>query len=343
MAVYELPFIDSCQHYSTSQANYKWTTGTTHGILPTGGRDGNGAMLSGGLMKTFINEYATLTIGSAFKISSFAQTLFQVRNYRFGAPNIADVVIESDGRMTISSQFGNSTQYVPGFVANVNVWYFYEVKFAITTVSSYPVLTCEVHIDNAVIATGITFTGTQLVGTNGIPSTGAKIASVLVNLYGGADQVSCDLYVSDGEFFGDTSCRAYFPRADGTYTDGVPSTPGAHYPMVNEHAPDDGATTITLENVGDRDSYFMDTVSVFTQIFAAQFLWCAVKTDAGLSSFKGTLTSGASDIAIDDEAFPNFNVYFYTKIASFRQSPHTSIDWTVAELNGQEVGEERIT
>ncbi len=339
----ELPFLDSAGHYNTSTVNMKWTTGNGT-ILPTSGRDGNAAHLSSSLMKTFLNEYASLTLGCAYNNGAFPAVLQQFRNYRCGAPNILDVTIIADGRLKLSSSYGTVDILVPGFVFNFNTWNFVEIGLVITTVSTFPVITCEVHIDNAVIATGLVFSGAGIaVGTNGIPSTGLKVASFFSNVNTGVGDLSCDLYVTDGEFFGDTSCRAYFPRQDGTFTDGIPSTPGPHYLMVKEHVPDLGSTTIELANVNDKDSYYMDMITAFTTVFAAQFLWCAVKTEAGISSFQGTLTDASADTQLTPETFyPAFSIYLYF-ISAYRKSPHTAADWTVSELNGQMVGEKRIT
>lgn len=332
----ELPFLDSIQHYSIPNSTRKYTSRANGTIDPSGGRDGNPCFsnFSGteSFTKTFLNEYASFTIGAAYKFhGGFEGFLCQASNARFGTFPVEGVATLSslgDGRLLIN--FGNAAPAVVlGFVADLDIWYFIEVNFTLSVSGGHTVLSWELHVDNGFASSG------TLTDTSGQYAT---FASITIAGFQGS---MCDIYVTSGEFFGDTSCRAYFPRVDGTYTAGVPSTGGSHFSMVKEHDPDDLATTIDLQNTSDRDSYLMDTINFYIGVKAAQFLWCARKTEPGLSSFKGTLTSGASDM-VTQEFFPNFSFFLYF-IDSFRLSPHTGVDWTVAELNAQEVGEQRIT
>lgn len=332
----ETPFIDSVLHYTAPNATRKWTSRTNLTISTSVPGWGGLPVITdpSELSRTFADEYSSFTLGAPFVFTGFFGFLFQATNARFGnsgsSPNLlAQLAHVGDGRLQIVFAFGG-VAIIPGFVGIIGVRYFIEVNFALNVVGSNTVLSWEVHINNNVVGSGtLTLTGSQY----------ASFASIGWNVQQASSR---DFYcTTTGEFFGDSVCRAFFARVDGTYAAGVPSTAGAHNLMVKEHDPDDAATTIELAATSDRDSYLMDTIAGFTTVKCAQFLWCASKSSAGPASFKGTLTNSGTD-ALSPEYFPGAGDYGYF-IDGHRLSPFTGSDWTTSELNATEVGTERIT
>lgn len=348
MSAVDFPFVDSAAHLNTAQVDRKWTQGV-NAITASGGRNG-GPYYTGsvfGLSRTFLNEVQSVVVGMAIMYP----TAFQGSNDLIVMANLSQPVgitfpirIANDGRVHVLDSSGgvwNSVNFtLAGFTAHIGVWYFVEYKLTLgTTVvssSGHPTISYEVYIDNVLIGSG-TVTSTNTNAGLSFPNTGPTFAQVTIGT-GGID--FCDIYMTDGEVLNDGVAQSFFTRQDGTYTAGVPSSAGAHYLMTKEHTADDAATTVVLANVADKDSSLMDVVSGYQTIKAVQFLWCANKPQAGVSSFEGLLKSGGSEVNTQ-EFFPNES-FFYHRLG-YRKSPHTTLDYTQTELNAQEVGAVRIS
>lgn len=344
----DFPFFDSVAHFNAAQVTRKWTWGTISISAtgnPRGGPYYNGS--SGGINRTCLNEFQTVVIGLRLRYPTAFQgsTPIVSGSNQGQAVSIApDIIILNDGRIQIRSSvnLGNTTWIVPGFVAQIGNWYYLEFLMQLGTTSvsptGHPTFSWEVRINNNSLATGTAASTNTNAGLS-FPNTGPNFATINDVGAGGIDV--CDIYMTDGEFLDDGACQAYFTRLDGTYTAGVPSTPGAHYLMMREHIADDAVTTVALAVVGDKDSSLMDLVGGYQTIKGVQYLWCAYKPLAGVSSFKGFLKSGGSEIQTQ-EFFPSDAAFFYHRLG-YRKSPHTTVDYTQVELNAQEVGKERIS
>lgn len=345
----DFPFLDSIGHFDITQVDRKWTWGTI-AINPTGNPYGGPCYSgsTGGLNRTCLNEFQTVVIGMRIKYPiAFQGATPIVSGSNLGLLSFSvspEIRILNDGRIRVYSglNFGDTVWILSGFVAQVGIWYYLEFKMQLgTTVvspSGHPSFTWEVRVNNTSLATG-TSASTNTNGGLQFPNTGPTFATI--NGIGANSIYVCDLYMTDGEFLNEGRCQSYFTRLDGTYTAGIPSTPGAHYLMTKEHVADDAATTVSLPTVGNKDSSFMDAVGGYQTIKAVQYLWCAYKPAAGVSSFKGLLKLGASEVNTQ-EFFPSELAFFYHRLG-YRKSPHTTLDYTQAELNSQEVGEVRIT
>jgi hypothetical protein len=154
---------------------------------------------------------------------------------------------------------------------------------------------------------------------------------------GGINTFFDDLYCTDGEFLGDVRIYPLYPHAAGSLTQWTPSGTGANYTMVNEHATDDSATYVSTGTVGNSDEYYMDPITGFTgSIKGAQGVWTVEKTDGGVATVQGLWKSGTT--TINTASFNPSYTSWLTFLAPYRQSPFTSTDWTVAEINALQLG-----
>jgi hypothetical protein len=155
-----------------------------------------------------------------------------------------------------------------------------------------------------------------------------------------------DWYVCDGTtglhntFLGDVRCEVISPSGAGAHTDWSPSA-GANYTTVDEKPANSDTDYNSSSTAAQIDTFaFGDLAEATADIFAVQHYLFSRKDDAGSRTIRpkirisGTDYSGAN-IAVTD-------TYKYdTEIVE--QSPATSTDWTVSEVNGAEFGYELVS
>ncbi len=339
----ELPFLDSFDHYAT-QAHMarKWSQSATS-LSFVAGRDGIGQAIKNPgqtqVFKTFINEYTQLSIGVAFKQSTFfGTTIIAVGNVKYGGALPGNVLFTlsnvGDGRLKVG--FSGVETIVPGFVGSLNAYYDYELKCTWTYVAGHPVCAWEVKVNETSLGTGTS--------TCSFATADATMANVWIGGLNPAfgDQFYDDFYCFTGEFLGDVRIVPLYPNGAGAASVWTPNGAGANYQCVQEHDPDDLTTYVSSATPGDVDDYQMDDiVGTPGVIKAVQALWCAQKSEAGTASITGQLISGA-DTDNSPEYFISDAGWRYW-INGYRKSPFTGIDFTKTEINAIKQGQTRMS
>ena len=141
---------------------------------------------------------------------------------------------------------------------------------------------------------------------------------------------------------GDRKTMSVFGTAQGNYAEGTPSTPGDHFPMVNEAPePDDVATYVTLDP-GQRETYLFETFALAPgeTVSAVLEVVDGRKEVEGPATVEGTMRVGGTDYDGSDLAMPTVSTGLWARRKRLLQnSPATSSPWDAAtELNPPEAG-----
>lgn len=334
----DLLFVDSFQHYaSTAHMQRKWNQLDPGAILQAGVGPGGTQAFAGSAHKTLEGwDYATLTVGVRYKTNAFGGYIVQMNN---GVPSGIDCRLDmlGDGRIRASIHGAVDDTPVAGFAALLNTYYFFEVKFTLSTPSAGNVtLTWEVRVNNVSLGTGAISTAYS----SGLPRTFSQIG---IGNPGGGDLASkCDLQVTDGEFLGDTSWGVIYPNAPGANSAWTTSPTQANWINTSEHDPDDFTTYNQADIVGNRDLYNMDDLSGLSfRIVGIQALNCSTKSASGVASFDGAIRTNATNV--DEAEFgPSFGSWIYER-KPYRNNPVTAVAFTPAEINAIQRGAVRIT
>lgn len=346
-----LLFIDSFDHYNSSQMNRKWTIGGS-AIVP--GRTGNGANVG-----TFENPSKTLQVGAnpmavglAYNTPGFANNIIFMQN-QLPTPFSTTLGHVGDGRVVVSAAGGGggASSGPSVWVMHVNTWYYLELQATISVVAD-PVhnqsdWTCVYVVrvnGNQIMSGTLTWiTSGQLTATLQYITVGPGGPGT------GLEAIIDDFYVTDGELLGDIAIYPLFPRLDGTRVQWIPNPTGSHFSDVNEHAPDDFTTTVSCPSsaTGSIDEYYMDLIPSFSgTIKGAQSNWCVIKSDVGDAAIRGVYDSGSLVFTVDpatsDGFFHPSDVSWEYYSDAQRFSVFTSGNWTVSEINGMQVGIERM-
>lgn len=157
-----------------------------------------------------------------------------------------------------------------------------------------------------------------------------------------------DVYLSDGERYGEKTIVTLFPNADAS----VAFTPNGqpdNWQNVNEHNPGfDGDTTYNFSTqAGDIDLYYFQPLPAFTPpsgsdtgIAAVQYMVIARKSDTGSCSFNGVFGVGAAD---EFASFPVYPGTDYIGQYVALSAPPSGGQWTPSLVSGTPAGIERTS
>jgi hypothetical protein len=145
-----------------------------------------------------------------------------------------------------------------------------------------------------------------------------------------------DIHIANDQV-GDKRVVWILPNAAGTYTDFALTGAATNREAVDDATQDGDTSYVSSATIGDQDSYGLTNIATGPAIFAASAVYCSKKTDAGTRKFKPLYRIGGTDY-LGTEVSPG-TTYSYsldTKLVS----PATAVAYTVAELNGMELGQE---
>lgn len=329
-----LLFLDSFDHYENSQSTRKWTFGTV-GIVPA--RTNNGGVVGPVIFpsKTLNNQYATLRAGVAYNTQAFGNSIIRMSNANNVRVPLTELAHIGDGRIRV--QVPGASSVVLDFVMNITEWYYFELYSELTTSGTFSAVNYEVHVNNEELATG------TLVSNLLHASTSLVYANVgFQGPGGGLSAFIDDLYITDGERLGDIRIYVIRPDGDTADNDWIPEPTDDNYTRIYDITPDDDATIIYTENIGDKNYSTMEDITGFEgEIMGIQAVWCVAKSDGGEATFDALLRSEAVEEDCG-EFYPSYPNYLYF-LAPFRDSPFTSTSWTIEEINGIQQGIERTS
>lgn len=322
-----LLFVDSFDHYnSLALMNRKWTI--PGGAALVVGRNGSGQALQcgatfGNPLLTFGWDYNPLTLGVAYRTENFSNQIFQLG----ASGKTVGLTHVGDGRLCLTVNF-SSTAPFPGFVMNLNTWYYFEFKITIST----GLFTYEVRVNNSTIATG-----SLAAATNALAMQTARVGGP-----GGGNVCTVDdFYVTDGDFLGDASWRCIYSNAPGDTTDWTPNPAVANWINTSEHSPDDFTSYNQADVVANQDLYNMDDLGGSFTIVGAHALNCASKIAAGVASLESSIKTNTT-LVQEPEFFPSFGSWQYQR-KGYIINPVTGIAWTSADIDAIQRGALRIT
>jgi hypothetical protein len=226
---------------------------------------------------------------------------------------------------------------------NITEWYYIEVGATVGVSGTNATTIYELRVNNQVLNQG---THTSTDGFTGT-ATRNYCDVRLFGPGGGEAALHDDVYITDGEFLGDT--RVYVMRPDGDHattdwTQGGTSTGTNDYNFINDQTPNDGTGYLLATASGNTEFTEMQDISGFTgSIKGAQPLWCMSKSDGGPGVFDGLLLDGTGTGGTHTSStwYPSYASFLYFHKA-YSTSPFTGSAWTEAELDAIKQGERRV-
>lgn len=215
------------------------------------------------------------------------------------------------------------------FIANS--WNYVELKITFGTGTS-GAYAAKVNGIQVFAATGV---NTCDLGNNSINSTTWNIGS-------NASKID-DLILMDGsgptmnDFIGDHKVELLRPQAgNGSNVGLTPSSGTDHGAMVDDVGPNDDTDYNFGTTAGLKDTYNMENLTTTGVVKAVQIVTRAKKTDTPTKAFAPVMRLGGVDYDIATTRALGTSYGFFTHILETR--PSDSGAWTVADVNGAEVG-----
>jgi hypothetical protein len=310
-------FADSFDHYGvTANIAKKWN-GDAGATLQVAGRHGSGASIS--TISYIVSPGGTIAAaGRAMKLNVLTPTGQKISFQNAAGETLVMLQEYGDGRLVVHA--GGLLSSPSSAVLNTKSWYFVELYASITLFDPGPPIKYLVTY-TAKLNGDLTI----LFGSLG-PIVYSNPVIARLNLLGGTVD---DVWWTDGELLGDTHVRSYFANADGFYSDFTPSTPGAHYVLVNEANPST-ATYLEATVIGQNESHDYPA-SDDDEIRGIQV--CLYSNASVLSKLKPLLRSAGVDSLGGEQTAGGTYL-----LKTWRTSPFTAVDFTKAEVSAMEMG-----
>lgn len=331
-----LIFLDSFDHYVTADMGKKWTVVSGASITAGQGRRGTAAVRFpngvSSVEKSLGITQPTLIVGCAMRFTTMPTTAVDWLYIRDTGTTQVDLRLNATGKLQVNR--GGTTLGVGTAVLSLNTYYYIELF-----VTVHPTTGVAKVAVNGVLDINLTNQNTRQTAAN-------QATAVRLGLIQGFALGNCDIddvYVCDStgsthtDFLGDCRVDCLLPTGDGTSQQWTPSTPGTHYTLVDDAAPN---TTdyVASATVGQRDTYGMQDLSAMTgTIYGVQLNLAALKSDAGARSLKPLLLSGASEALGTATALSTSQTY---TLHVQTTDPATGSAWTEAAINVLQCGAE---
>jgi hypothetical protein len=338
-----LRLIEGFDHFNTATlATQKgWTTSPASFTAVAGRVTGNAMQLSGtdaGALRSLPSSYADGVLGYAFNAVSVGPANYLIGILRAGVTNTIKILITTTGHIQI--QNAGSTVIATGTATiTANAYFYLEVKFHIAGASGT--------------------VSTQVNGVADIATTTGNFASsnidTIVMYYNKSANVAMtqmlfdDIYFCDTagtenkDFLGDRHVETLFPSGDGAHTDWTPNTGLTHFNLVNDITatfPDSDTTYVSSSTPGQLDTYTHPSLTVLTaDIRGVQTNLWSRKDDASTRQIAPVFRIAGTDY-VGTTATLATGYVDSTQI--YENSPATSSDWTLSEINAAEFGVKEI-
>ena len=361
-----LLFLDSFDHYSTAQLTRKWNQ-TGAAAIVSNGRTGKGIQSRGDDMRFSLEEGQTeISVGMAFRLVSpktglrkrilrlenngpfeFTVSLFLMEDQRFCITFSGSAMGVGHDPLWPPSypnvRVGNEIWSMPSALSiNEDRWYYLELHATIAVVAGGSGGTnLEFAVDSYLNEDPlISADQAGEVDPLEYPPLLTKFTSVVLEGPGTPGAIFDDVYITDGELLGDIKIGVLYPNAVGAIASMTPNAAGDNYTKVNEHTPDDDTTYVYAAAASLEDLYNLDDIGAFTgTIKGAQTCVLARKSDTGSATVRAEWKSGATKVD-GLEMNPSAVDYIYL-LDPRRKSLFTAADWTVGEIDGLQIGQQR--
>jgi len=346
-----LLFLDSFDHYSTSDVQKKYDAANGVSIIDTDFRNGTqcasfSSDAGNHLTKKFEN-HATWIIGVGIKtigtISGSSDfDIFEVIDDLVSTTTESHVSFQYTGAKKFRIVRGNDVSAFQLAISDNTFdiddgWHFVEFKVLIHPSAG----TIDAKFDGTAID-GLSATGldTQK-GANAFANrislrpvvTGAITACQYDDYYimNGATPGATDM-------LGDMKVDALFPKADGNYEEFTPSTGTDAFALLNINPPDDDTSYVESNVASEKSSFDMDEAGNFT-IHGVQHVLDIRKVGSNARKVKHlTRVSGNDHRGSSIRMGESFNM----KTKMWETNPKNGSPWIASEVNGAEFGMEVI-
>lgn len=352
-----LLFLDSFDHYSTSEWGRKYDAVTGSGTIVQAGdlngiepRNGLQSLRLGdnnGFRKTFPSNN-TWIMGIGVQLSgpiggTQDHDLFTIKDFLVLSASSSQLSLqyENDKKFRIvrgDDIIGTILATSTGTFDLDDGWHYIEWQCVINqTTGSFSAQFDGVEID------GLTLTGQDTVAAGGNEFGNGIIITGL-----NGTNVSCwfdDLYIANGDtpgviaMLGDMKVDALFPKADGNYEEFTTSSGTDSFALVNELPPTtDDSTYVESQTVNEKSSFDMDDAGNFV-VHGAQHVVFLRKTDVNRRKMKHLTRIAGNDHKGD---LVRMGDKYTMKTNMWETNPQTGSRWLHSEINGAEFGMEVI-
>lgn len=327
-------FCDSFDLYAnTTHLTQRWPT-TGAAISTTGGRRGGGALFGSGTTarRTATNgAQPAWLLTAAYYGTGFSAGAVLMALYDGSSPQ-CDVRTAGTAGAVALTRNGSVLATSADGVLLPNAWNVIEFQANIGSGTSGNI---ECQINNAVVATasGVNTQATATASANGY-LIGALLNGLIDDFHAYYSTTS-----TRPAYVGDKDIVVLLPVADGDLTQYTPSTGTAHWANVDDAAGWNSDTDYNSTGTdGNRDSYTLATLGAGTVTGVQVFQVTRSDTVAG---------TGRTFVRIAGTNYDQTPVAVNTTYAMtstmLETNPATSAAWTVSEVNGTQVGVQKVS
>jgi hypothetical protein len=337
-----LRFMDSFDHYNTSQLARKWTTVSGNMSISAGnGRRSTACMrandwnASTGM--TF-DQQATWIIGFGFKCAALPGANRRWVEIDDGGSTQVYVQVDTAGTVSIINGGSGTVLATSGTALAAGSYNYMEFKFVIHNTTG----SVEVR-RNGVSMVSVSGANTRNTSNN----SGNRILLYSQGGSVGATIDNDDLYMCDGQgsannnFLGDVRIDATFPNAEASLIQWTPSTGTDNSALVDETPANDDTDYNSDSTPGDIDLYDFPAIAPTSgTVYAVAVQMTVRKDDAGARTIRSKIKQGGTTYSGSTQAVGT-SYSIVTELVP--QDPNTSAPWTISGVNAAEFGLELVS
>lgn len=336
-----LVFCDSFDHYTT--VSDKWSSSSGGTIGAYGRNSTNGCRLAGVsafidfVQKNLTTAHATVTVGAGFRfnytdiVAGYYTASRTIIDFRDDSTAHVSVRISPIGRLQVIN--GDGTVLATG-TTDIIAGNYYYIEFKATINGTTGAVELKLNAATDASASNVDTLNTATATVNNVRfRSSSESASATTDID--------DIYVLDGSgssnttFLGDVRVECLFPEGAGALTQWTPSA-GQNYQDVDESDPNDDTDYVQTSTATNTDTYtFTDLTPTTGTVKGVQINIVARKDDAGTRTIAPVIRQSSSN-----QVGSNQNIT--TNFAHYRQiydvNPHTSVAFTISEVNADEFG-----
>jgi hypothetical protein len=343
-----LEFMDSFDGYGSNEIPLDWISPGNARIISQG-RNGKGLLIpSGGGVSQSVNYNNTWVVGFAFIInSSDIQAGGIYTAYTPGASNLCQIVVESDGSISLYTQ-GSGTPFantgINNFFISTNTWYFIDITYTMepTEIGSTPAM--SLNVSGLRINKQTVLSGTTVVNWN---YTNSLTAQCQLNQHawgffnGNPGSMTIDdLYIfnqngsTNNAAVGDIKILYILPDQDVLTPFTAVGGTGPQYTCVNEIPPDyDNSYIYSNVNNTFENFNWQQLPAFYGNVICVQYRIFARKDDEGSRAFQHTMGSGPGTLSAPHYVGDSY-LYYRWEL----DTGPGGATWTVALFNSTSFG-----